>query len=139
MEFNAYFNSKEFHDDYGNYSNPRFSTPIKSSKEAGNSVGVAGVASASGTVTAVGPMTAQEFRQGVKRDKAHYETLNKYEGLHDWNRGFVATAQMHYTHLVLDEHYVSPDDITKAAFKGMQIFMYLSLKASSNGQRKVIS
>jgi hypothetical protein len=54
----------------------------------------------SGIVTAVGPMTAQEFRQGVKRDKAHYETLKKDEGFHDWNCGFVATARMHHTHLL---------------------------------------
>jgi hypothetical protein len=37
---------------------------------AGNSVGVAGARS-SGIVTAVGPMTAQEFWGGVKRDKAN--------------------------------------------------------------------
>jgi hypothetical protein len=110
-EFNAYCKSKEFHDDYANYSNPRLSKPMKSSNGAGNSAGVAGAASSSGITTAVGPMTAQEFCRGVKRDKAHYETLKKVEGFHDWNCGFVATARMNHTHLVLDENYIPPESI----------------------------
>jgi hypothetical protein len=36
-EFNAYCKSKEFHDDYANYSNPSLSEPMKSSNGAGNS------------------------------------------------------------------------------------------------------
>jgi hypothetical protein len=52
-----------------------FSTPLKSSNGAGNSVGVSGATSACAIV-------------------------------------------------VLDEHYIPPDEITKAAFKEMQIFMY---------------
>jgi hypothetical protein len=35
---------------------------------------------------------------------------------------------MHHTHLVLDEHYILPDDITRAAFKDMQIFLYAVLE-----------
>jgi hypothetical protein len=31
---------------------------------------------------------------------------------------------MHHTHLVLDEHYIPPDEITKAALKQTQIFLY---------------
>jgi hypothetical protein len=76
QEFNSYRKPKEFHDNYVKYSNPCFSTPMKSSNGAG-------AASASGIITAVGPMMAQEFRQSVKRDKAHYETLKKDEGFRD--------------------------------------------------------
>jgi hypothetical protein len=65
---------------------------MKSSNGAGNSVGFLGATSASGIVTAVGPMMAQEFCRGVKRDKAHYETLKTDEGFCDCNCGFVATA-----------------------------------------------
>jgi hypothetical protein len=61
-----------------------FSTPLKSSNGAGNSVGVSGATSACAIVTAVGPMTAQEFHQGNKKDKAHYETLKKDEGFCYW-------------------------------------------------------
>jgi hypothetical protein len=35
---------------------------------------------------------------------------------------------MHHTHLVLDENYIPPDDITRDAFKEMQISMYAFLE-----------
>jgi hypothetical protein len=101
-----------------------------------NSAGVTGAASASGITAAVGPMMAQEFRRGVKRVKAHCETLKKDEGFRDWNRGFVATARMHHAHLVLDENYIPPDDITRDAFKEMQIFMYAVLEEHLQTLRK---
>jgi hypothetical protein len=51
-------------------------------------------------------MTQQEFRQNVKRDKTHYTSLNDGNYFNLWNRGFVATAFMHHTCLVLDEIYI---------------------------------
>ena len=46
-------------------------------------------------------LTAQEFRKSVKRDKSHYSDLKDDKHFNSWNRGFVATAHMHHTHLVL--------------------------------------
>jgi hypothetical protein len=40
---------------------------------------------------------------------------------------FVATDCMHHTHMVFDEKYVPQDDVAKAAFKEMQMFMYAVL------------
>jgi actin-related protein len=66
----------------------------------------------------------QEFRRGVKRDKAHYENLKDYKYFNSWNRGFVATARMHHTYLVFNEKYIPKNDDEKVVFKEMQIFMY---------------
>jgi hypothetical protein len=55
-----------------------------------------------GMVSAVDSLIVQEFRLGVKRDKTHYEDLKNDKYFNTWNRGFVATAHMHHTHLVLD-------------------------------------
>ena len=69
-------------------------------------------------------MTAQEFRRGVKRDKSHYTNLKEDKHFNSWNRGFVATAFMHHTHRVLDEHYVPKTPIEIGLFQEMQTFMY---------------
>jgi hypothetical protein len=73
-------------------------------------------------------LTAQQFRRGVKRDKTHYETLKDDKHFNSWNCGFVATAHMHHTHLVLDEGYCPLNDIDVAVFKKMQTFMYAVLQ-----------
>jgi hypothetical protein len=70
----------------------------------------------------------QEFRRGVKRDKTHYEDLKDDKYFNSWNRGFVATAHMHHTHLVLDENYVPKNDMEFAVFREMQTFMYAVLE-----------
>jgi hypothetical protein len=57
------------------------------------------------TVIPSGSLSVQEFRCSVKRDKAHYEDLKDDKYFNSWNRGFVATARMHHTDLVLDENY----------------------------------
>jgi hypothetical protein len=87
-----------------------------------SSNGVAGAACASGFATSEGSIMMQEFHQGFKQDKAHYDTLKKDEGFRDWNHGFIATARMHHIY-ILYEHYIPLDDITSAAFKEMHIFM----------------
>ena len=73
-------------------------------------------------------LTVQEFRRGVKRDKTHYEDLKDDKYFNTWNRGFVATAHMHHTHLVLDDTYIPKTDVDVAVFKEMQTFMYAVLE-----------
>ena len=53
-----------------------------------------------------GDLTAQEFHRGEKRDKSHYTILKEDMHFNSWNRVFVATAFMHHTYRVLNEHYV---------------------------------
>ena len=69
-------------------------------------------------------LTAQEFRKSVKRDKSHYSDLKDDKHFNSWNRGFVATAHMHHTHLVLDPSYVPKTIEESAVFAEMQTFMY---------------
>jgi hypothetical protein len=123
-EFNAYCKSKEFHDDDAEYSRPRSTTPMRSYNGAGNYGGSTGTTNTGSIASAGGPMTAQEFRRAIKRDKTHYEDLTKDSGFSLWNRNFTATAHMHHKHLVLDENYVPQDDNEKAVFREMQTFMY---------------
>ena len=75
-------------------------------------------------------LSAQEFRRGVKRDKSHYTNLKDDKHFNSWNRGFVATAYMHHTQHVLDEHYIpDPTNPTELAlFTKMQVFMYAVLE-----------
>jgi hypothetical protein len=82
----------------------------------------------SNVVTATEGLTIQEFRHGTKRDKTHYEDLKDDKFINTWNRGFIATACMHQTDLVLDEKYVPKTDAEKALFKEMQTFMYAVLE-----------
>jgi hypothetical protein len=72
----------------------------------------------------MGALTAQEFRQSVKRDITHYPDLKDDKGFRIWNHGFVSKAKMHHTHLDLDETYVPKTDKEKVVFHEMQIFMY---------------
>jgi hypothetical protein len=81
-----------------------------------------------GSFTSQDTLSAQEFRHGVKRDKTHYEDLKDDKYFNSWNRGFVATAHMHHTHLVLDETYVPSTDEAVAVFKEIQTFMYAVLE-----------
>jgi Reverse transcriptase (RNA-dependent DNA polymerase) len=81
-----------------------------------------------GIVASFDALTAQEFRRGVKRDKMHYEDLKDDKYFNTWNRGFVATAHMHHTHLVLDETYLPKTDVDIAVFAEMQTFMYAVLQ-----------
>ena len=79
-------------------------------------------------------LTAQEIRRGVKLYNSHYTNLKEDKHFNSWNRGFVATAFMHHTHRVLDEHYVPKTPINISLFQEMQTFMYavfeeLSLKS----------
>ena len=69
-------------------------------------------------------LTAQEFRKSVKRDKTHYRDLKDDKHFDSWNRGFVATAHMHHTHLVLDASYKPQTTEETAVFTEMQTFMY---------------
>jgi hypothetical protein len=64
---------------------------------------------------ALGAMTVQEFCQGVKRDKTHFEDLKDDKYFNLWNCGFVATAHMHHTHLVLDMNYDIPKNYVDIA------------------------
>jgi hypothetical protein len=122
--FDAYCRSDDYAED--NAVAGTLATPgLKAPPGSGGGSGSAGTAVVAG---AGGPMTAQEFCRGVKRDKAHYEDLKDDKYFNSWNPCFVATAHMHHTQLVLDEKYVPKDDVAKAAFKEMQIFMYAVLE-----------
>ena len=73
------------------------------------------VAATSGAIVgAMDTLTVQEFRRGVKRDKTHYEDLKDDKYFSSWDRGFVATARMHHTNLILDEAYTPKDDMEAA-------------------------
>jgi hypothetical protein len=85
--------------------------------------GASGTA-ATGSNVVPGTMTALEFRRGVKRDIAHYTNFKDDEHFSAWHQKFVSIARMHRTHPVLDPKYVPQDDVAKAAFEEMQIFMY---------------
>jgi len=76
----------------------------------------------------IGHITPMEFRRSVKRDKNHYGDLKDDKYFNTWNRGFVATAHMHHTHLVLDETYVPKTTMEIAVFQDMQTFMYAVLE-----------
>ena len=87
------------------------------------------VAATSGPIVgAMDTLTVQEFRRGVKRDKTHYEDLKDDKYFSSWDRGFVATARMHHTHLILDEAYTPKDDMEAAVFNEIQVFMYAVLE-----------
>jgi hypothetical protein len=47
---------------------------------AGNYGGSTGTTNTGSIASAGGPMTAQEFRRAIKRDKTHYEDLTKDSG-----------------------------------------------------------
>jgi hypothetical protein len=52
-----------------------------------------------------------------------------------WNRGFVATAYMHHTHLVLNEKYVprTPNEIE--VFQEIQTFMYAVMEEKLKSEK----
>jgi hypothetical protein len=54
--------------------------------------------------------------------------LKEDKYFNSWNRGFVATAHMHHTHLILDEGYNPTTVVEKALFQEMQVFMYAVLE-----------
>ena len=110
--FEDYMNSEEFHEDLA----------------AGDTTAKPPPPIVSGVTAAMEDLTVLEFRRGVKRDKTHYEDLKDDKFFNTWNRGFVATAHMHHTHLVLDEGYVPKNASEAAVFKEMQTFMYAVLE-----------
>jgi hypothetical protein len=75
-------------------------------------------------VVASGEMTVQEFRRGVRRDKTHYVELKDDKYFNSWNHGFVATAYIHHTHLVLNKKYVPRTPNKIKVFQEIQTFMY---------------
>jgi hypothetical protein len=81
-----------------------------------------------GVAFAVDFLTAQEFCCGVKRDMTHNKKLKEDKQFNSWNRGFIATAHMHHTQLVLDANYSPANAIDVALFKEMKIFMYTVLQ-----------
>jgi hypothetical protein len=97
---------------------------MQSSIGAGNYGGSAETTNTGCIASAGGPMTAQEFRQAIKRDTTHFEDLTNDSGFSSWNRNSTATAHMLHTHLTLDENNVPQDDNEKAVFWEMQTFMY---------------
>ena len=115
-EFKAYCSSPYFQEDVGNHG----TNPVM---RAGPSGGTPGT-----TPVDLGQITPQEFRRSVKRDKSHYTDLKDDKYFNTWNRGFVATAHMHHTHLVLDEAYVPRTPMDIALFQDMQTFMYAVLE-----------
>jgi hypothetical protein len=82
-------------------------------------------------------MTVQELRRGIRRvvdlkDDKHFSS---------WNRGFVATAYMHYTHLVLNEKYVWKTPNKIEVFQEIQTVMYavMEQKLKSEKDKSLIS
>jgi hypothetical protein len=82
----------------------------------------------SNMATATEGLTVPEFHRGTKRDKTHYEDLKDDKFFNTWNRGFVATACMHQTDLVVSETYVPKTDAEKEFFKEMQTLIYAVLE-----------
>jgi hypothetical protein len=111
-QFENYMSSAEFREDLAACESPLKPPPL----------------TVSNVVTATEGLTVQEFRRGTKRDKAHYEDLKDDKFFNTWNRGFIATACMHQTDLVVDEKYIPKTDAEKALFKEMQTFMYAVLE-----------
>jgi hypothetical protein len=81
-----------------------------------------------GVATPVDVLMAQELCCGVKRDMTYYKELKEDKYFNSWNRGFIATAHVHYTHLVLDANYSPKNANDVALFKEMQLFMYAVLQ-----------
>jgi hypothetical protein len=73
-EFNPYCKSKELHDDDAKCSRQCSVTPMRSSNGAGNYGVSMGTTNTSSIASAGGLMTAQEFRQAIKRDKRIMKT-----------------------------------------------------------------
>jgi hypothetical protein len=77
-----------------------------------------------GNVVASGEMMVQDFRRGVRHDKAHYADLKDDKYFNSGNCGFVATTCMHHTHLVLNENYVPKTPKQIEVFQEIQTFIY---------------
>jgi hypothetical protein len=88
-EFKTYLTTKAFHDDHAEYCGPRSTVPCKPSNGNGNQGGSRLSPGALGTTNGMGALMAQEFRQSVKRDIAHYPDLKDDKGFTIWNCGFV--------------------------------------------------
>jgi hypothetical protein len=85
--FKAYLNkSEEYHKDMA-MNDPKFKTSPPTSI---------------GMSLTSDELTVQAFHCGVKRDKSHYQDLKDDKFFNTWSRGFIATAYMQHTHLVLD-------------------------------------
>ena len=83
-----------------------------------------GLVPAATSTVVPGEFTASEFRRVVKRDKTHYSELKDDKHFNMWNRGFVATAYMHHTQLILDADYKPATTTEVGLFREMQDFMY---------------
>jgi hypothetical protein len=81
-----------------------------------------------GVATSVDVLTAQEFCCGVKHDMTHYKKLKEDTHFISWNRGYIATAQMHHTHLFLVANNIPANAIDVALYKEMQTLMYAVLQ-----------
>jgi hypothetical protein len=73
-------------------------------------------------------MTPQEFLRSLKRDKTHYTSLKDDKHFNSWSRGFVPTAFIHHTRLVLDENYIPTTASDIAFFCEIQTIMYAVLE-----------
>jgi hypothetical protein len=123
-EFTAYHTSKAYHDDHAEYCGPHSNKTPRTSNGTAHKGGNRLPAQAPSAGKRTGELTVQEFRRSVQRDIAHYQDLRDNKGFRVWNRGFIAKAKTHHTHLVLDEAYVPKSDEEKAVCQEMQIFMY---------------
>lgn len=82
-----------------------------------------------------GEMTVQEFRRGVKRDKLHYGELKDDKYFNSWNRGFVATAHMHHTNVILNETYVPRTANERDVFQEIQTFMFAVMEEKLKSEK----
>jgi hypothetical protein len=89
----------------------------------------------SNMVTATEGLTVQEFRRGIKHDKTHCEDLKDDKFFNTWNCGFIATAYMHQTDLVLNEKYIPKTDAEKSTIQGNTDIYVCSIGRSFENQQ----
>ena len=82
------------------------------------------VTSSGGSKSPAQRTQAEEFRRGIKRDKAHYEALRDEKQWDSWKRKTESTATTHGCENILDPKFeaTTVDDI--ALFDAQQTFMF---------------
>ena len=67
---------------------------------------------------------AQEFRKGIKRDKAHYTVLKDEKQWNEWKRTTLATIYAHGCENIVDPTYVPADIEETLLFSEQKKYMY---------------
>ena len=64
-----------------------------------------------------GASPADQFRQGIKRDKSHYKELKDERYWVEWKRSLFATAKAHGCEDVLNPHSIPQNPEEEEVFK----------------------